>query len=277
MIMTDTSIALNIFEGRVGDRNDRAMTGAVILGKALASVLGVTPTKIGRPQAPLSTNWAIELEAAKPELLDLRDLISSELSRGLRPITCIGRCAAGLATLVAISRVHPEAAIVWIDAHGDCNSPEDTTTNYLGGMVLTGASGTWETGLGGDVNLSNVILVGCRDLDPVEKSLIDQGTIKLLQIGSDFPALLSSTLAGRDVYVHLDCDVLNPGIVPSEFQVANGFSLNELAAACEAIAEHRIVGLEISEFEATGPDGTRGDPNLVVNAIKALLNKMERQ
>ena len=275
--MTRTSIALNIFEGRAGDRNDRAMKGAVILGNALAAAMGVKPTKTGTPQAPLSASWAIELEAARPGLGELRDLISSEFDRGLHPVTCIGRCAAGLGTLPAVAFVHPEAVIVWIDAHGDSNSPADTTTGYLGGMVLTGAAGIWETGLGAGVKLSNVILVGCRDLDPIEKSLIDQGTIKLLQIGSDFTTLLRSAIAGREVYVHLDCDVLNPGIVPSEFQVANGLSLNDLAAACKAIADHNVVGLEISEFEATWPNGTSGDPKLIVMAIEALLTKMQRQ
>ena len=275
--MTDTSIALNIFEGRAGDRNDRAMKGAVILGNALAVVIGVKPTMIGKPQAPLSGNWAIELEAARPGLAELRDLLSTEFARELFPVTCIGRCAAGLGTLPAVARAHPESAIVWIDAHADTNSPEHTTTDYLGGMVLTGAAGTWETGLGAGVNLSNVILVGCRDLDPIEKSLIDQGVTKLLQIGPDFPTMLHSALAGRDVYVHLDCDVLNPGIVPSEFQVPNGLLLNDIAAACRAIADHHIVGLEISEFEATWPNGIDGDPNMIVMAIETLLTKMKRQ
>lgn len=275
--MTWMPIALNIFEGRAGDRNDRAMKGAVILGNALAAVMGVKPTKIGTPQAALSANWAIELEAARPGLDELRDLISSELDRGLHPITCVGRCAAGLGTLPAVAHFQPEAVIVWIDAHADTNSPEHTTTGYLGGMVISGAAGIWETGLGAGLSLSNVILVGCRDLDPIEKSLIDAGTTKLLQIGSDFPTLLCSAIAGRDVYVHIDCDVLNPGIVPSEFQVENGISLDDLATVCRAIADHHVVGLEISEFEATWPNGTSGDPKLVVTAIEALLTKMQRQ
>jgi len=275
--MDDRSIALNIFEGRAGDRNDRAMKGAVVLGNALASVAGVKPTRIGTQQPPLSANWAIELEAARPGLAELRDLIASELNQSLYPLTCIGRCAAGLGTLPAVARAYPEAAIVWIDAHADTNSPEHTTTDYLGGMVSSGAAGIWDTGLGSGLNLSNVILVGCRDLDPIEKSLIDQGITKLLQFGPDFSAHLRSALAGRDVYVHLDCDVLDPGIVPSEFQVPNGLSLRDLAAVCGAIAQHHVLGLEISEFEATWPNGTSGDPKLIVTAIEALLTKMKNQ
>ena len=204
--MTDSHIALNIFEGRAGDRNDRAMKGAVILGNTLATVMAVKPTRIGTQQAPLSANWAIELEAARPALAELRDLIAVELNQGLYPVTCIGRCAAGLGTLPAVARAHPEAAVVWIDAHADTNSPEHTTTDYLGGMVSTGAAGVWQTGLGADLNLSNLVLVGCRDLDPIEKSLIDHGITKLLQFGPDFSKQLRSALAGRDVYVHLDVD-----------------------------------------------------------------------
>ena len=275
--MDGTSIALNIFEGRAGDRNDRAMKGAVVLGNALAAVAGVKPTRIGTQQPPLSAKWAIELEAARPGLAELRDLIGSELNQGLYPVTCIGRCAAGLGTLPAVARAYPEAAIVWIDAHADTNSPEHTTTDYLGGMVSTGAAGIWETGLGSGLNLSNVILIGCRDLDPSEKSLIDQGIIKLLQFGPDFSTDLRSDLAGRDVYVHLDCDVLNPGIVPSEFQVPSGLSLHDLAAVCGAIGDHHVVGLEISEFEATWPNGTSGDPTLIVTAIETLITEMKSQ
>ncbi len=275
--MADTSIALNIFEGRAGDRNDRAMKGAVVLGNALAVMAGVKPTRISTQQPPLSAHWAIELEAARPELAELRDLIASELNQGLYPVTCLGRCAAGLGTLPAVARAYPEAAIVWIDAHADTNSPAHTTTDYLGGMVSTGAAGIWETGLGSGLKLSNVILVGCRDLDPSEKSLIDQGITKLLQFGQDFKTDLRSALAGRDVYVHLDCDVLNPGIVPSEFQVPSGLSIRDLAAVCGAISEHHVVGLEISEFEATWPNGTSGDPKLIMTAIEPLLTKMKSQ
>ena len=50
-------------------------------------------------------------------------------------------------------------------------------------MVLTGAAVLWETALGSSLELSNVILVGARDLDPPERDLICPGKITLVPPG----------------------------------------------------------------------------------------------
>ena len=51
-------------------------------------------------------------------------------------------------TLPVMARYHPDALVVWFDAHGDLNTPESTTTDYLGGLVLSGPVGMWESGPG---------------------------------------------------------------------------------------------------------------------------------
>jgi arginase family enzyme len=51
-------------------------------------------------------------------------------------------------TLPVMARYHPDALVVWFDAHGDLNTPESTTTDYLGGLALSGPVGMWESGLG---------------------------------------------------------------------------------------------------------------------------------
>ena len=91
----------------------------------------------------------------------------------------MGRCAAGLATIPVVVRHHPNACVVWFDAHGDSNLPSSNAVPYLGGMVITGAAGHWDSGLGSGLNLSNVVLVGARDLDPHERQLIDSGVLRL--------------------------------------------------------------------------------------------------
>ena len=89
----------------------------------------------------------------------------------------------------------------------------------------------WAPGL----RLSNVVLVGARDLDPHEKELIAAGQLKVVETGPNLPARLAAAVGMRDVYVHLDCDVLEPGIVPIEYQVSGGLSLDDLRA-CATIA-----------------------------------------
>jgi arginase family enzyme len=267
-------MALSVFRARAGDRNDRAMAGAQVLGAALGDATGLAMVEIGAPAPPLGGTWRVELEAARAGLAELQQVLATVFGAGKRPLTTMGRCAAAIGALPAVARARPDAAIVWFDAHGDCNTPEHTETGYLGGMVLTGAAGGWETGLGGDLDLASVVLVGCRDLDPAERALIGQGGIRLVEPGPDLPLRLRTVLAGRPAYVHIDCDVLNLGLVPTEYQSPGGLSLEDLREACKAIAEGEVVGLEIAEFEVSWADGSPGNPGPLVAAIEPLLTAM---
>jgi arginase len=262
---------LTVFRGRAGDRNDRGMAGAVVMGDALAAATGLPKTEIGDPAPAQGAGWAAELEAARPGLAILQRVLAEGLAAGARPLTTLGRCAAALGVLPAVARARPDAAIVWFDAHGDCNTPDHSATGYLGGMVLTGAAGRWDSGLGAGLDLGRVVLVGARDLDPFERALIAGGALRLEARGPDLPARLRAALGGRPAYVHLDCDVLDPGLVPTEYQVEGGLSLDDLREACAAIAEGGVAGLEVAEFEATWPDGEPGDPAPLVAALAPLL------
>ena len=125
-----------------------------------------------------------------------------------------------------VARYHPDAFVVWFDAHGDLNTPESTTTDYLGGLGLSGPVGMWESGLG----------------------------------SGDHP-----------VYFHLDCDVLEPGLVPTDYRVPNGLSLDELSGVARRLAENAVVGVEVAEFEASWSDtGAPGDPGPLLTALSPL-------
>ena len=43
-------------------------------------------------------------------------------------------------------RLDPDVRIVWLDAHGDFNTPETSASGYLGGMCLAAACGRWDAG-----------------------------------------------------------------------------------------------------------------------------------
>ncbi len=270
-------IALTIYEGLAGDRNARAMRGARSLGDALGEALDLVPQHVGTPQPPASGGWAAQLQIASKGLRDLGAHMEDVLNRGGRPLTAMGRCAAALATLPPVARRYGGAAIVWFDAHGDSNVPapgRSSENAYLGGMVITGAAGLWDSGLGGDVNLAQVILVGSRDLDPPEWARIESGEIVLVPPGPGLGARLRDALGGRAAYVHLDCDVMEAGLVPTEYQVSGGLSWSELSDACALLAEHEIVGLEIAEFEGEWPDGRQDDGARILSAVAPLLRKL---
>ncbi len=170
-----------------------------------------------------------------------------------------------MATLPVVARHHPDAVVVWFDAHADSNLPSNSNSGYLGGLVLTGAAGLWETGLPSGLNLQNVVLVGARDIDAAEQALIDRGQLRLVECGAGLNERLADTIGDRPVYIHLDCDVLEPGIVPTEYLVPGGLTLADLHQAAITLARNELIGLEISEFQACWPsDGIDASPDLLL-------------
>lgn len=264
--------ALTIFRGLAGDRNPRAMAGTVVMGNALADRLGVAAAMVGETQRPLAANWDIELAAAGPGLQALAAHCDAIVAAGNIALTTAGRCAASLATLPVIARHHPDAAVVWFDAHADCNTPETSLSGYLGGMVLTGAAGRWDSGLGRGLKLESVVLVGARAIDQAEAALIDRGEVGCVAPGPGLAERLQQAVRGRPIYVHLDCDVFEPGIVPTELTAAGGLSLEAFNRAASVLAQSPLIGLEIAEFESHwAAGGALGAPRPVVAALEPLL------
>ncbi|HEY2780277.1 MAG TPA: arginase family protein [Steroidobacteraceae bacterium] len=274
-MMKRAAAALTIFAGRVGDRNPRGMHGAVAIGNALAQRLEISPTTLSSAKPPLAAGWQAELDAAAHELREIQQRIDQVMTAGRASLMALGRCAASIATLPIVARHHPDACVVWFDAHGDSNLPSTTATGYLGGMVLSGASGRWPTGWGDDLDLANVILVGARDLDPSERGLIAAGVIRCIAPGPDLAAQLSAAIGDGPVYIHLDCDALEPGLVPVEVPVPGGLSLADLRGAAEILARNDVVGLEIAEYEATwAHTGLPGDSRGLLEALHPILARI---
>ncbi len=270
-----SSLALTVFQGRAGDRNPRGVAGALAVGAALETRLGLPVKHVGVQAPPLAAGWSEELAAARPGFEALAARLNAVLADGRTSLVAQGRCAASIATLPVVLRHHPDALVVWFDAHGDCNQPAHSTTGYLGGMVLTGAAGVWDTGLGQGLDLADVVLVGARDLDPCETDLIAAGGPRLVTSGPGIAQRLAAAIGDRPIYVHLDCDVLNPGLVPTEYAVANGLSFADLREACVVLARNRVIGLEIAEFEDVFVEtGAPGDVEALLDALTPLLERL---
>jgi arginase len=270
-----SNLALTVFQGRAGDRNPRGVAGALAVGAALEARLGLPAERVGVQAPPLAAGWSEELEAARPGLEALSARLDAVLADGKALLVTQGRCAASIAALPVVLRHHPEALVVWFDAHGDCNQPAHSTTGYLGGMVLTGAAGVWDTGLGQGLDLADVVLVGARDLDPCEAALIAAGGPRLVSSGPGIAQRLAAAIGDRPVYVHLDCDVLEPGLAPTEYSVENGLSFADLRDACAVLARNRVIGLEIAEFEDVfAQTGAAGDVDALLDALAPLLERL---
>jgi arginase len=260
---------------RTSDRTPAGARGAAALAAVLADRVGVEPRLIGSPGDARPTDWADDLRDARGCLLEAGGQIDDALADGAAPVLLASDCSICLTTLPTVARYFPGARFLWLDAHGDFNSPDSTPSGFLGGMCLAGACGVWDSGFEGTIDPARLLTAGVRDLDPGEQINLERAGVGR----ASRPGQVVDLLRGDTVFVHLDLDVLDPGEFPAQFPVPGGFSsdglrllLDEIAAAC------RVVGLEITAFEAPeDEEETARLAAVVASIVEPLLAGVARQ
>lgn len=242
--------SLIVSQGRVADRTDGALVGARRVGDALSSYLGVDARVIGSPTPATTDDWSVALPQAADTLNSLRDALVAALDAGTTPVLATNTCAASLGTLPTVAERHPDAVVLWIDAHGDFNTPATTYSGYLGGMVVAAACGLWDSGHGAGLDAKNVIVVGGRDIDPAEAELLAEAGATVLAPADSTPERVAELVAGRPVWIHVDWDVLEPGYIPAAYRVADGLLPHQIADIFAALPAGSVKGIELAEFEA---------------------------
>lgn len=234
---------------RTSDRGPEGAAGAEALAHALGELLGAPPRIVGSPGEPRTGTWQEDLRDSRGCILEAGGQVDDALADGEFPILLSSDCTICLTTLPSVLRHRPRAAVLWLDAHGDFNTPDTTPSGFLGGMCLAGACGLWDTGFdaGPALDPTQVVMCGVRDLDGKERVLLETRGVDLIER----PSLLASALAGREVFVHLDCDVLDPSVMPARFEADGGLSDSGLRALLEEVAEAAtLLGVEITAFGA---------------------------
>jgi arginase len=131
--------------------------------------------------------------------------------------------------------------VVWLDAHGDFNTPDITISGYLGGMpvaMLTGrAPELFADPLGlRPVPERNIVLADARDLDPAERDALAASQVRHVPatVGAFLAAL--SELADLPVYLHVDVDIMDSTEVPGlRFPAGPGPALGDVENCLTAI------------------------------------------
>jgi arginase len=237
---------------RTSDRTPGAARGAEELAPLVGERLGVEPRMIGTPGEPRVASYDDDLRDSRGCLLEAGGQVDDALSGGNFPLLLAGDCSICLTTLPTALRHRPDARVLWLDAHGDFNTPQTTVSGFLGGMCLAGACGEWESGLANSIPADRVVLAGVRDLDPPERELLERSEATV--VGASVVETLvaaKNALDGAPVYIHLDLDVLDPEAFPAQFPAPGGLEPDKLYDLLEAVAEEcELVGLEVTAFEA---------------------------
>ncbi len=227
--------------------------GVAALTAALGHRLGVTPRLIGSAtDREVKRDWATDLAEGRGCLLEAGGQLDDALSAGAFPILVHGDCSIGMTTLPAVGRHRRDARVLWLDAHGDFNTPETTPSGWLGGMGLAGACGRWDPGLGIEAFAPDrVVLCGVRQLDPGERELLESSSVTIVGAALETLVYLQNALDGAPVFVHLDPDVLDPSVFPAELPVDGGLTEEKLYDLLDAVSDGcEVLGLEMGAFYA---------------------------
>jgi len=237
---------------RTSDRDARGAQGAEALAFELAARLGGEARMIGSPGEPRESTWDEDLRDSHGCLLEAGGQLDDAVTGGRYPVLTSSDCSICLTTLPTLVRNRPDAWVLWLDAHGDFNSPDTTPSGFLGGMCLAAACGVWDSGLGAGLDPARVVMCGVRDVDPGERVLLDTRGVGFV----DSPSQLADLLDGRPVFVHLDLDVVDPTILPAKFPAPGGLSDGGLRTLLAELGEAvDLIGCEITGLLA--PDRAR--------------------
>ncbi len=244
-------VSLVALRCRTADRFPGAPRGVEALAPLVGRALGVEPRFIGSTAEVRETRYDDDLRESRGCLLEAGGQVDDALAAGEVPVLLAADCSVSVTTLPAVARNRPEARVLWLDAHGDYNTPDTSGSGYLGGMCLAAATGEWESGLADPVPAERVVLAGVRDLDAGERELLERSAATV--IGSSVVETLvaaKNALDGAPVFVHLDLDVMDPEQFPAAVPAPGGLHPDKLYDLLDSVLEDsELVGLEVTAIE----------------------------
>jgi arginase len=240
----------------------------------------VEPSGVHNPNPPTSTEIATSFSLYR----EVAARVRAARDGGALPIVLGGNCGV---TLGAVAGDGADIGVLWLDAHGDFNTPETTRSGFLDGMALAVLTGRcWRelaASIPGFVPTpdANVILAGVRDLDPAEEMLLEESEVNVVRgqairaagvAAAIGPAL--DQLAGRvrRLHLHLDADVLDAGVARANmFAAPDGLTVAELAEVTRlAAARFEIASAAVTAYDPA-IDTTASVPAAIAGALDALL------
>lgn len=257
-----TVIALPYDSGRWNERMGRGPLH--LLGSGLADRLRAQQNDVEVRTVRLPETFHSEGQALV-ELQNLaRPIVREAISKKRRVLILSGNC--GPAALTAVSALNPRTTgVVWFDAHADFNTPDTSTSGFLDGMALSILTGRCWRNLAArfdtfePVPEKNVVLIGARDLDPLEAGMLNESAITHIAPESmDLLPQAVEALAAQveHLYVHLDVDVLDESEGrANSYSCGGGLAAEDLYAALRSVYSHGRIGA--ASITAYDPESDR--------------------
>jgi len=199
------------------------------------------------------------------------NVVGGHIANGELPVTLGGDHSLAMGTISGTLSKHPDACVIWIDAHADINTVESTESGNIHGMPVSFLMGlgqkveefSWVQSI---LKPKNLVYIGLRDVDAGEKKILRENNIKAFSmhevdkygIGKVVDMALDHVNPDRNKPIHLsfDVDALDPSVAPSTgTPVRGGLTFREGHYICEAIYETGLlVALDLMEVNPSLAD-----------------------
>lgn len=189
--------------------------------------------------------------------------------KGTFTLTLGGDHSFAMGSISALLERYPDLRIIWVDAHGDINTPSTSPTGNLHGMPVAFLLGLvdevvpgfeWMRGLP-RLDPSRIAYIGLRHIDFHERANIQRCGIKAFSlhevdkygIGKVMDMALEHLGSEGPIHVSFDIDAIDPQVCPSTgTRVAGGLTYREACFVCESLsATNRLVSMDLTEFNPT--------------------------
>lgn len=223
------------------------------------------------------TPFTDELQAVLDVDAALADRVEAALFDDALPLVVAGNCNSTLGVQAGLQRGGAaDAALVWLDAHGDFNTPDTTETGYLDGMPLAMVCGrAYRDAVARVLDAdalpeSSVLHAGGRDFDRRERASLLASEVRVVdgpslrQLGPAVTLTTALDLLAQDrreawgldageappAHLHIDLDVLDPEAAPGvTFPSPGGLSAAQLLEAVDLVRERfGIVAVTLTSF-----------------------------
>jgi arginase len=221
------------------------------------------------------------------------DLVVDSLEKGRIPVVLGGDHSVAAGTISGVAHHHRKEGqsigVLWVDAHGDMNTPKTTPSGNIHGMPLAAVLGhgpkelTHIGGFAPKVKSSRTVLLGVRDIDPEERKFIAKSGVRVFSMSEidekgmkrvmeeALPILTAST-AG--FHVSFDMDGIDPNYAPGVgTAVPGGLTYREAHLLAEMCARSgKVTSMEVMEVNPV-LDVANRTGHLAMELILSLLGK----
>lgn len=227
-----------------------------------------------KEQDPLYLDAVVDLNE------HLKASVKEALVLGEFPLVFGGDHALAIGSITGVAT--EDHSVLWIDAHGDCNTHESSDSKRIHGMPLAIVQGHGHSALTNLVDHAikprNILLIGIRSLDQAEEDLMTQWGVRWVTMeeirvqGLEWlhNEVMIFAHQAKHLHVSFDCDSMDPLHFPGvNTPVRGGFIAAEIMPLLEDVIKlEQLSSMDIVEYNP------KRDPNFDTMNLILTITKM---